>query len=359
MKVCVFGLRGFPLVGGGVEKHCEALYPLMEETDLVVFRRRAYAPATDVSYPNIRFADLPSTRVKGFETVLHSFLAARKAVREKPDAVHIHNIGPALFSPFVKRHSVPVILTYHSPNYEHSKWGPAAKMLLRYCEKTALKNADRIIFVNRFQMEKYPEDIQRKSVYIPNGAGRAQISCNTDFLEKHNLRPGEYLLSVGRLTPEKGFDVLIKAFYASGIEGKLVIAGGAGSGNRYSEKLKKLCEDDRVVFTGSVFGDDLAQLYTNASRFVMASLNEGFPLVLLEAMSYGLDILASDIPAAHLAEIDRSCYFPAGDWTALAERLKTEAVDREYDLSGFDWKTIAARTEKIYREAIYESTSDK
>lgn len=69
----------------------------------------------------------------------------------------------------------------------------------------------------------------------------------------------------------------------------------------------------RLIFTGYVDGEPLQELYAHARLFVLSSLNEGFPLVLLEAMGYGLELLVSDIPATHLIELDASCYFRAGD----------------------------------------------
>ena len=92
MKVCVFGLRGFPLVEGGVEKHCESLYSHIQyDADITVIRRKPFVRSKE-KYKNITFIDLISTKIKGFEVVLHSFLATRKAAKLKPDLVHIHNI---------------------------------------------------------------------------------------------------------------------------------------------------------------------------------------------------------------------------------------------------------------------------
>ena len=133
MKVCVIGTRGFPFIQGGVEKHCEMLYPQLKNVEVTVFRRKPYV--TDSSeYENIKFIDLPSTKIKGFEAVLHSLLASIYAIWIKPDVVHFHNIGPALFSPLIKIFSIPVVLTYHSPNYEHKKWGKLARMILKFSE---------------------------------------------------------------------------------------------------------------------------------------------------------------------------------------------------------------------------------
>lgn len=363
MNICVLGLRGFPLIEGGVEKHCEHLYPRIREK-ITVIRRKPYVSEACHSashYDHISFIDLPSTTIKGFEAVLHSFLATRRAAKLKPDLVHIHNIGPAMFSGMLVRKKIPIVLTYHSPNYEHSKWGFLAKKLLLHSEKVALRNSDKIIFVNRFQMEKYPNETQMKSVYIPNGIGEPVFSTSTDYLESIGVKPGKYVLSVGRITPEKGFDTLIKGFRCSKHDGyKLVIAGGVEFESGYMDELKNLAGED-VVFTGYVYGDKLNQLYTNAALYVLASNNEGFPLVLLEAMSYGLDVLVSDIPASHLVKLDQDDYFERGDAEALkrkiGERLSKPENNgkpsrRQYDLSKYNWDVVAKETEEVYKEVL-------
>lgn len=356
MKICILGLRGFPLIEGGVEKHCEYLYPRMEE-DITVIRRKPYVTGESVAasnYKHINFIELPSTKIKGFEAVFHSFLATREAVKLKPDVVHIHNIGPAMFSGMLTKRGIPVVLTYHSPNYEHSKWGKAAKKLLLHSEKVALKNSSRIIFVNRFQMEKYSEEIQKKSVYIPNGISKPVFSTSIDYLESIGVEAGKFVLAVGRITPEKGFDTLIKGFRASQHDGfKLVIAGGVEFESSYMDELKKLSCND-VIFTGYVFGDKLSQLYTNAALYVLSSNNEGFPLVLLEAMSYGLDVLVSNIPASHLVKLDKDDYFTRGDDKALSLKITSRLQNpqkRSYELKEYDWDVIALETIKVYKEA--------
>lgn len=356
MKVCVFGLRGFPQVEGGVEKHCESLYSHIQyDADITVLRRKPYVRSKE-KYKNITFIDLISTKIKGLEVVLHSFIATRKAAKLNPDVVHIHNIGPALFAKRLYKKGIPVVLTYHSPNYEHDKWGFFAKKLLLHCEKVALKYSSRIIFVNKYQMEKYPMSIRKKSVFIPNGRKKAILTTKTNYLDKIGVEKDKYVLAVGRITLEKGFDTLIKGFELTKHKGyKLVIAGGVEFENTYMDELKALASDD-VVFTGYVEGDELAQLYTNASLYVLSSYNEGFPLVLLEAMSYNLDILASDIPAAHLVDLKKDDYFPSGDYRELSRKIKERIKKPEkikYNLDKYDWGTVGEKTIKIY-ESVHK-----
>lgn len=259
----------------------------------------------------------------------------------------------------MKLRKIPVVLTYHSANYEHKKWGKIAKRLLRFSEKVALNTADKIIFVNKFQMEKFSPEIQMKSVYIPNGINRLPFSSNTNFLKKIGVIKNKYILSVGRITPEKGFDTLIQAYSLANKNGyKLVIAGGVEFENGYMEQLKLLSKGQDVIFTGYVYGEELSQLYSNASLFVLASNNEGFPLVLLEAMYYGLDVIVSDIPATHLVSLPTNDYFEKGNYRDLAEKMERKLINvtkQEYDLKKFDWNEIAKCTSQIFYETAGKS----
>lgn len=231
-----------------------------------------------------------------------------------------------------------------------------SRMLLKFSEAVALKFSNSIIFVNHYQMKKYPPNIQKKSVYIPNGIQEPSFPRAHDYLDKLGIKPKKYILSVGRITPEKGFDTLIKGYIrAEHGDYKLVIAGGIEFENGYRQELEKLSKEKPIIFTGYIYGDKLAQLYANAALYVLASNNEGVPLVLLEAMSYRLDVLVSNIPATHLVKLDDTDYFPKGDYEALGrkmeERLKVPKT-RDYDMSGYGWGQIAEQVSSIFENVI-------
>ena len=348
--IAVIGTRGFPGIQGGVEAHSYHLYTHMQDVKVCLYRRRAYLTGqSSQTFPNIEYIDLPSTRVKGFEAVWHTLLSVLHIAFHRPDVVHIHNIGPGMFAPLVRLMGLPVVLTYHSPNYEHSKWNAPARWLLRQCEKISLRSSNRVIFVNRHQMEKC--GALDKSVFIPNGIDPVTRSTSTNFLNQHGIHEGQYLLAVGRLTPEKGLEYLVEAANRLPQVTQVVIAGASDHDSTYRQLLEKLDTGKKVVFTGFTTGEDLRQLYSHARCFVLPSVNEGFPMVLLEAMAYGLPILCSDIPGTRQVDLPKQDYFTVENTDALCAAitrlLETPVETQHYDLEKYDWNTIAAATRRI------------
>ena len=349
--VAVIGTRGFPGIQGGVEAHSYHLYTHMQDVSVRLYRRRAYLTEQSAqTFPNIEYVDLPSTRVKGFEAVWHTLLSVLHIAFHRPDMVHIHNIGPGMFAPLVRLMGLPVVLTYHSPNYEHAKWSAPARWLLRQCERLSLRFSNRVIFVNKYQMEKC--GALDKSVFIPNGIDPVTRSTSTTFLDQHGITPGEYLLAVGRLTPEKGFEYLVEATNRLPQVTQVVIAGASDHDSTYRDMLERLDTGKKVIFTGFTTGEDLRQLYSHARCFVLPSVNEGFPMVMLEAMAYGLPILCSDIPGTRQVDLPKQDYFTVKDTEALAaaitRMLDTPNEPQHYDLEKYDWNTIAATTLQQY-----------
>ena len=354
MKIYVFGTRWFPNIQGGVEKHCEALYTgFSNELQITVFRRKPYIQETPL-YPNIFFKDICSTKIKGIEALFHSFLCTLICIYRRPDIIHIHNIGPGCFIPLLRLFKLKVVLTYHSANYEHKKWGRISKLFLKLSEFIALQFSNRVIFVNRFRMEKQPLAIQKKSNYIPNGICSLKRIEQTDYISSLGLTPHKYILAVGRITPEKGFDDLIDAFAQMNRNNyKLVIAGGVEHEISYFNYIKDKSGNLPVIYTGFLTSKYLQELYTHADIFVLSSHNEGFPLVVLEAMQLGCDILLSDIAATRLLKLPEENYFVMGNINDLVSKLENKLNNKSsticrYNLMDFNWENIRQQTKEIY-----------
>ena len=160
---------------------------------------------------------------------------------------------------------------------------------------------------------------------------------------------------MGRFVPEKNFHQLINAFSElNRHDYKLVLAGDADHEDDYSRSLKQQGEKNGVVLTGFIKGEKLYSLLTHAYAFVLPSSHEGLPISLLEAMSYDLPVLVSDIPANLEVGLPHEFYFPVGNEEKLVEKLE-ELIDKtpikcKYPLENYRWENIAKETIKVYEK---------
>lgn len=359
MKVVVVGLRGFPNIQGGIETHCEELYPRLASLgeEVTVVRRKGFVREQPVrtSYRGVCFKDIAAPSVTGLEAAIHSLRGVWYAWHSKADIVHIHAIGPSIAIPLAKILGLRVVMTHHGPDYEREKWGPLARFVLKTGERFAAWWADDIISISTVichTLEKKYHRTHRVHL-IYNGITTLPAPDGTDYLQQIGVEPGKYILAVGRFVPEKRFDKLVEAYSRLGRKDyKLVIAGDADYPSAYARQLKETAIRQGVVLTGMVKGDKLAQLYAHAALFVLPSSHEGLPITLLEAMSYRRKVLTSDIPANKAVGLPPENYFHTNDPTHLASRiaslLNNGQDTQTYNLSKYDWDHIAEQVRQVY-----------
>ena len=364
MKIVVIGTRGIPEIQGGVETHCQELYPRIAAMghDVTVIRRTPYV--TDGNrmneYREVKLVDVYAPKKKSFEAIVHTFLAVLKARSLNPDLVHVHAVGPALMAPLARLLGLKVVWTNHGPDYDRQKWGRLAKTALRMGERMGARFSNRAIVISKVIAGILADNYGRRdSVLIYNGVERPDSVVAADRLEQWGIRPGGYILAMGRLVEEKGFHDLIEAYSRWELKDRfqLVIAGDADHEDEYSRRLKQSASEAGVIMTGFIRGEALRQVLGHAALFIMPSYHEGLPIALLEALSYRLDVAVSDIPANRLDILRKSDFFPVGrpDCIAgiLTEKLSAVSPDghpmrRDYDLSAYDWDKIARQTVDVY-----------
>ena len=364
MKIVVIGTRGIPNIQGGVETHCEELYPRLVAMgcDVTLIRRSCYVTDDNriSEYKGVKLIDVYAPRRKSTEAFIHTTLALMKARKLKPDIVHIHAIGPALCIPLAKMMGMKVVATNHGPDYDRQKWGRMAKSALRKGERLQARYSNHIIAISHVIVDILKKRHNRfhDVSIIYNGVNAPVKSTNTDYIESLGLKPGKYVLTMGRFVPEKRFDWLIEAFQRARFNGyKLVLVGDSDHNDQYSAQLKKMArENENVVLTGFIKGEKLNQILTNAALFVLPSTHEGLPISLLEAMSYNLDVLVSDIPANRLPELDKKDFFTVDSiyelTHSLSRKMKRPQHDRQYDLSNYNWDNIAKQTLDVYNSIL-------
>ncbi len=366
LKIAVTGTRGFPGVQGGIENHCEQLYTKLSAKgcDVTVFTRKPYSIPEMHEYRGVALLALDTPKNKFLEAFVHTFKSVLIARTLHPDILHIHAVGPSLFVPVARILGMRVVVTHHGPDYKRKKWPWPAKMFLRICEMFGMKFANGIISIAKNIAEDVKAKYGRDSTVIPNGVEIPAPAEGENSLNKYQLLKHKYILVVGRFVPEKGYDDLIDAFNTVRIkQWKLVIVGDADHEDKYSSRLKaKAAGNSDIVLTGFLAGKPLHELYSYAGLFVLPSYYEGLPIVLLEAMSYGLSCIASDIPANKNVELSQDRFFKVGDLQSLELKI-IEFIDKSWTDSDkekqlnlirekYNWTKIAENTMRVYKEVI-------
>ncbi len=363
----MLGLRGFPGVQGGVETHAEHLCPLLVEMgcDVTVLARSPYQPAEiGRVWKGVKFVPLWAPKSKGLEAILHSFLGVLYAAVRRPDVLHIQAIGPAIMALPARLLGLRVVVTHHGPDYDRQKWGRFAKFVLLTGERFGMRWSNGRIVISEVIRSLVRGKHGRESTLIPNGVVLPAMPESVGALTTFGLEPGKYAVLVSRLVPEKRHLDLIAAFQRAALPGwKLAIVGASDHPDAYVQQvLDKASATPGVVCTGLQTGLALRELYAHAGIFVLPSSHEGLPIAMLEALSYGLPVIASDIPANLEVGLPGEHYFPLGDVDALAARLGEFAAlplttaaresRRAWVSERFNWSDIARRTLAVYQAVV-------
>lgn len=367
VKVMMLGLRGFPDVQGGIETHVEHLAPILVKLgcDLEVIVRTPYQQASvGKTWCGVKFTKLWAPKSKGFEALVHTFLGVMYAAIKRPDVLHIHAVGPALMTPVARLLGLRVVVTHHGQDYNRQKWGFVARNVLLFGEWLGMRFSNSRIVISNVIKEIVLRKHAKSAALIYNGVVLPNLDTSVSYLEQFNLTQHQYILLVSRLVPEKRHLDLIAAFNQASLPNfKLAIVGSSDHPDSYVKSIMQVAKKNpNIVLTGFQKGAALRSLYTHAALFVLPSSHEGLSISLLEALSYGLPVIASDIPANLELGLDDDSYFELGNVNKIATLLTqctSKAISAEKRIhlrawvnTRYNWKTIAEKTYTEYRKVI-------
>lgn len=373
MHIAMIGQKGVPSRYGGIETHVAELATRLVRAGFGVtaYNRSWYSTLESDRFNGMNVVTLPSLRTKHFDAITHTLLATLHAmIVVRPDVYHFHGVGPSLLAwlPKVFAPRATVVSTFHCIDRHHAKWGFFSRLMLRLGERASLFFADECIVVSKNLASYAYEQYGAQATYIPNGITPRRVATDELLLAPYGLQPFHYVAFVARLVPHKGAHTLITAWQKARAAApevlrdmKLAIVGDAAFTDSYVKKLKaQAAGDDSIVFTGYQNGETLAALFAGARFTVNPSTSEGLPIAVLEAMSYGKTVLASNIPAHVEVLADCGVAFKSEDVDDLAHKIAELAKDpmrtaslghtaREYVESTYHWDDIAATTIARYR----------
>lgn len=308
----------------------------------------------------VRVVPVRTIDAKGMAALSSSFFATLAAIKDRPDVIHYHAEGPCVPLPLACRAGIRTVATIHGLDWQRAKWGKLASTYIKLGEKNAAKHADEVIVLSRCAQRYFLDAYGRKTVVIPNGINPKEPRPARAITEHWGLDKDSYILFLGRLVPEKRPELLIDAFKGLETDKRLVIAGGGSDTSVYETALRQAAEgDSRILFTGFVQGEELAELYSNAYCYVLPSDVEGMPMSLLESMAYGCCCVTSDIPECADVIADAGLTFHRGDCDSLRDLLSSLLADegeaRSLSLTAckranesFGWDSVVRWTLETY-----------
>lgn len=308
----------------------------------------------------VRVVPVKTIDKKGLAALSSSYFATKAAIKDRPDVIHYHAEGPCVPLPLAKRAGIRTVATIHGLDWQRAKWGKLASTYIKMGEKAAATKADGLIVLSEGVRRYFKETYGREVVFIPNGVDAKEALPASVIKGKWNLEKDSYLLYLGRLVPEKRPELLIDTFRALETNKRLVIAGGSSDTLAYEKELRAATQgDNRIVFTGFVNGEPLAELYSNCYAYVLPSDVEGMPMSLLEAMAYGRCCVTSDIPECADVLAGNGVTFEKGSVDSLRSALRDLLADagragalgaaaKAHVEKTYNWDSVVERTLAVY-----------
>lgn len=364
MRICLYTSTALPKVGGQ-EVVVDALAREYQAAghDVVVLApmpRRPLRPE-DAALP-YRVVRHPRIFSKRFFVGLHRWWLRRLFRSFRFDVLHVQGVYPTGYLAALcrRRLPVPIVLTSQGDDvHERGRRGRSSPLRPRLIE--AVQAADALTAISSFTRDGYlalgapPEKI----VTIPNGvdveAMRAVAPRPPDL--DPAIRPGEYLLFLGRLVRRKGVDVLLDAL-AGLPAGQLVVTGDGDERAALEAQARPL--GGRVHFVGGRYGSEKAYLLQNARCLVVPSRDwESFGVVLVEAAAAGTPVIASALQGMREVVEDNQLgrVVPPEDVLALRQALAEVVApspaerDRLRRAAGrYHWRSLAAEHLALFEE---------
>lgn len=275
------------------------------------------------------------------------------------DVIHYNAWPPSIWSFIPRIFGITSIMQGHGFEWKRSKYSKFQQKIMKFMEMLTAHTNRNLIMCSDEQTKYFLAHYHRTAVTIPTAINLPECQTNnsSEILKRFGIEAGKYILFMARLVQDKNPDYLINAFDEIQLNNfKLVIAGDNPSDVNYVANLKNLARGNpNVIFTGAVFGDDKDSLLRNAFAFCIPSTIEGLSIALLEAISYKLPIIASDIFAnREVLTSDSALWVVPEDVESLKNAIISaienssmfqNMVDRNFDYikSNYTWEKVTRK----------------
>jgi glycosyltransferase involved in cell wall biosynthesis len=356
MKVALVVWKLFPSFVGGTERHSRELANSLASLGATIDVICAEIPPGD-DPRRLPFRIVPVGWQNHVPNLVAEWIFSRRAARHiaggNYDVAYGQNL--ALWQ-YVGRKHLPCVMNPHGlePMKVRGWWARPRGSVRRRAFRYTAQHSDVVVSLGGRLSQDLEQLLQinpAQVVCLPNGV-------DLNALDRQRIRGTprmpESFLCVGRLADNKGVDVLLDAFriLAGRCGARLYVIGDGPLRAKLTRALPQ-----NVVLLGRQSNDELTSWYQRAEALILPSLYEGMPTVVLEAMGFGLPVIATDVGAvATLVDRDNGFLVPPGSSQALAEavrrftnldqdvKLGLGARSREKVETLFTWPEIARQT---------------
>ncbi|MGL5049644.1 MAG: glycosyltransferase [Fusobacteriaceae bacterium] len=227
-----------------------------------------------------------NNKIRRFIFKIKNYLKIKSIIKEIKNS-EITLIGTDYFLNFYL--SFKFFRNFYKIGTEHAQYY-SPPYFIRFLRRFLYKRLDNIVVLTKTDFQLFKKYINKNKIHV--------IKNFIDIFPKYNYKiKSKRIIMVGRLEKEKGYDRAIEILnnvLKKNSDWIVEIYGDGSKKMAIENKIKNLGLDTKIILKGIELDKDI--IYKNAGFLFMSSFQEAFPMVLLEAKSYGLPIVAFDCP---------------------------------------------------------------
>jgi glycosyltransferase involved in cell wall biosynthesis len=361
ITVAYIGTKGIPARYGGFETLVQELVARLGQIEVkcIVYGTSDPAEVRGV-WENVVARKVPQVGSPGLDRLLREFWPIIDQLVRPVEIVHI--MAGSLSCLLWRILGFRTVVSLDGKEWMRGSYGSITRILVKIGYVMAARFAHELTVDNKLMSIWLEERFQRTSTLVAYGPRAYSMPMNGEiesFLRENGLSPKRYFLFVGRLVPEKGVEMMIRAF-ADIPDQHLAVVGADPFEGGYECRLREMAQDN-VKFIGPLYGRGYELINMGAIAQIRPSIDEseGVSPAIIEAMGFGLPIVASDVPQNREALGNAAVYYNHESRDDLVRAIRMLLQDpnqmetianegRVRAMTAFSWDRWVTEVKRIY-----------